>query len=107
MAGVMLGIEPRFDTAVLLVAGLSSLPTRPEADPMNFLPRVRIPTLMLNGRYDDIFRLETSQLPFFRLLGTPPEHKRHVLYDDGHWVPRDQFIRESLTWLDRYLGTAR
>jgi eukaryotic-like serine/threonine-protein kinase len=104
MGGVMMGIEPRFKAGILLVAGLGPLPTRPEVDPLNFLPRVHIPTLMLNGRYDDVFRLETSQLPYFQLLGTPPEHKRHVLYDEGHWVPRDQLIRESLTWLDRYLG---
>jgi eukaryotic-like serine/threonine-protein kinase len=104
MAGVLLAVEPRFRAAVLLVGGLSSLQMRPEADPVNFLPRVRTPTLMLNGRYDDVFRLEESQQPFFRLLGTPAEHKRHMLFDDGHWVPREPLIRETLGWLDRYLG---
>jgi eukaryotic-like serine/threonine-protein kinase len=104
MGGVLLAVEPRFRAAVLVVAGLSSLQIRPEADPVNFLPRVRTPTLMLNGRYDDVFRLEESQRPFFRLLGTPAEHKRHMLYDDGHWIPREPFLRETLAWLDQYLG---
>jgi eukaryotic-like serine/threonine-protein kinase len=104
MGGVMLAVEPRFRAAVLMVAGLSSLQVRPEADPINFLPRVRTPTLMLNGRYDDIFRLEESQRHFFRLLGTPAEHKRHLLYDDGHWIPREPLVRETLGWLDGYMG---
>jgi eukaryotic-like serine/threonine-protein kinase len=104
MGGVMLAVEPRFRAAVLVVAGLPRLQIRPEADPVNFLPRIRTPTLMLNGRYDDVFRLEESQRPFFRFLGTPAEHKRHMLFDDGHWVPREPFMRETLSWLDRYMG---
>jgi eukaryotic-like serine/threonine-protein kinase len=104
MAGVMLAVEPRFRAAVLMVAGLSPLEMRPEVDPVNFLPRIRTPTLMLNGRYDDVFRLEESQRPFFRLLGTPAEHKQYLLFDDGHWVPREPLMRETLGWLDRYLG---
>ena len=30
---------------------------------------------------------------FFELLGTPPESKRHVVFDTGHWpFPRGEFI---------------
>jgi hypothetical protein len=61
---------------------------------------------MLNGRDDFLFPLETSQLPLFRLLGTPPAHKRHVLYKGGHNVFDLQMIREILDWLDRYFGPA-
>ena len=39
---------------------------------------------MLNGRYDHFFPAETSQLPFFRLLGTPDKDKKHVIYETGH-----------------------
>lgn len=38
------------------------------------------------------------------LLGTPPAHKRYVLYEGGHNVPRPDLIKETLGWLDRYLG---
>jgi fermentation-respiration switch protein FrsA (DUF1100 family) len=78
--------------------------SRPEIDPLNFLPRVHTPVLMLNGRYDHIFPVETSQLPYFRLLGTPPAAKRRVQSDDGHFMPRAQMITEALGWLDRWLG---
>jgi eukaryotic-like serine/threonine-protein kinase len=40
----------------------------------------------------------------FRLLGTPKENKRHVIYESGHAVPRTEVIKETLAWLDRYLG---
>jgi pimeloyl-ACP methyl ester carboxylesterase len=67
--------------------------------------RITIPVLMINGRYDYTFPLETHQKPMFDLLGTPPEHKRHVVYEAGHWpFPRAEFIRENLAWLDKYLG---
>lgn len=63
--------------------------------------------LMLNGSLDHYFPLETSQKPMFRLLGTPPQHKRHVVEDGGHFVPRARLITEVLDWLDRYLGPVR
>jgi hypothetical protein len=43
----------------------------------------------------------------FRLLGTPKEHKRRVLYETGHNIPRTELIKETLDWLDHYLGPVR
>lgn len=80
----------------------------PEVDPFNFVKHVTIPVLMLNGRYDDTFPLETSQLPLFQFLGTPANDKKHVIYEGGHSVfPRPDAVRESLDWLDKYLGPVR
>ena len=59
---------------------------------------------MLNGKYDFFFPYETSQLPFYKLLGTPKEHKELFVYDGGHIVPRTALVKETLAWLDRYLG---
>lgn len=103
-AGVALAVEPRFKAAVLNVAGLGAPLRRPEEDPVNFLPRVRIPVLMLSGRYDSVFPLETSQKPFLRLLGTPVGRKTQILFDGGHFLPRPMMVSESLKWLDQYLG---
>lgn len=104
MAPIMLATEPRFKAAILMVAGLKMERTRPESDPLNYLPRVRIPVLMLNGEYDHFFPLGTSQKPFFAMLGTPSAQKRHVVFKGGHSVPRTLLITESLRWLDTYLG---
>jgi dienelactone hydrolase len=106
-AGVLLALEPRFKAAVLNVPGLSMLPMRPEEDPVNFLPRVHLPVLMLSGKYDSSFPLELSQKPFFRLLGTPASEKRHVVDEAGHFLSRPMMVRESLAWLDRYLGPVK
>jgi formylglycine-generating enzyme required for sulfatase activity/dienelactone hydrolase len=104
MGVLMTAVEPRFDAAVFYVAGLKFQRALPEADPFNYVTRLTIPVLMLNGRYDMFFPLETSQKPLYQLLGTPEEHKRHVVADGGHDVPRTLLIRETLDWLDTYLG---
>jgi pimeloyl-ACP methyl ester carboxylesterase len=85
------------------VAGLRAEWSLPEADPFNFLSRVKIPTLMLNGRYDPTFGIESVQA-MFRGLGTPSDLKRQVIYEAGHFVPRDQLIKETIDWYDRHLG---
>ncbi|HMA38873.1 MAG TPA: protein kinase [Gemmatimonadales bacterium] len=104
LGGILPALEPRLKTAVLYVAGLQIQRGQPEVEPINFLPRITIPVLMLNGRYDHFFPVQTSQDPMFRLLGTPAARKRHVLYDGGHFVPRTTLFSEVLEWLDRYLG---
>jgi eukaryotic-like serine/threonine-protein kinase len=65
---------------------------------------VRVPVLLLNGRFDFFYPIDTSQLPMFELFGTPQGHKRRVAYETGHNIPRPELIRESLGWLDKYLG---
>ena len=106
MGAVMPAAEPRLKVSVLYVAGLDFERARPEVDPINFLSRVTIPTLMLNGRYDFFFPVETSQVPMFRLLGTPADQKRYVLEEGSHFVPRTRLIQETLAWLDKYQPVA-
>jgi formylglycine-generating enzyme required for sulfatase activity/dienelactone hydrolase/predicted Ser/Thr protein kinase len=104
MSPRLIAVEPRFKAAVLVSAGsFEKVPA--EVDAWNFASRVKIPLLMLNGRDDFRFPLETSQRPLFRLLGTPENDKRLVLYDGGHdVVTRLDVVKEALDWLDRYLG---
>jgi serine/threonine protein kinase/formylglycine-generating enzyme required for sulfatase activity/dienelactone hydrolase len=106
LGGLMPAVEPRIKNVVLLVAGLENQRAQPEVEPINFLPQITVPVLMLNGRYDYYFPVESAQLPFFRFLGTPPQHKRQVISEGGHSVPRAQLITEILNWLDRYFGPA-
>ena len=103
---MLLANESRFKTCYLFIGGLWSYRTLPEVDQLNFLSRIKIPVLMLNGRYDQIFPYETLQLPMYNMLGTPEEHKRHKVFESGHAAPkpRNESIREVLDWLDRYLG---
>jgi dipeptidyl aminopeptidase/acylaminoacyl peptidase len=104
MGAILPALERRVKVSVLAVGGFNLQAVQPEADELNFAKRVTIPVLMLNGKYDFYFPVETSQKPMFRSLGTAPEHKRHIVYDTGHSIPRNELIKETLAWLDRYLG---
>jgi predicted esterase len=103
-APINLGVDARFKAAVLLVAGLTMQRGRPDVDPFNYLPRVKVPVLMLNGRYDFFFPVEVAQRPFMDNLGTPKDRKEWKIYEGGHDVPRTELIAETLKWLDKYLG---
>jgi formylglycine-generating enzyme required for sulfatase activity/dienelactone hydrolase len=101
----VIAVEPRIKVGVLISGGARG-PGPPEIDPWNFAPRVSIPMLMLNGRNDFTFPVETSQIPLFRALGTPEADKKHVLFDGGHvnLMTRLDLVREILDWLDQHLG---
>ena len=101
----LLALEPRLKTAVLLGGGLPSGNLPPEIEPANFAPRIRLPVLMVNGKYDAYFTLDGAQQPLYELLGTRPEDKRHYALEGGHGsLPRAEKARLVLDWLDRYLG---
>lgn len=106
MGPIGLAIEPRLKAAVLVAGGipLSNLP-HPMLDSINYLPRVTAPVLMINGRYDHHFPHEQSQQRFFKLLGTPPQQKLHIVYDIGHFqIPPNSVARNVADWLDKQLG---
>jgi cephalosporin-C deacetylase-like acetyl esterase len=107
MGSVLPALEDRIKVCVLIVPGFNLQKSLPEVDELNFAPRVKVPVLMLNGRFDSFYPPETSQEPMFRLLGTLKEHKRRVVYETGHNIPRNELIKETLDWLDRYLGPVK
>jgi len=99
-------VEDRLRASVLVSGGMWSV-ARPEVNEINYVTRVKIPTLMLNGRYDMTFPYELSVKPMFDLLGTPQGQKELKLYDTDHIIPRNEFIKETLNWLDKYLGPVK
>jgi formylglycine-generating enzyme required for sulfatase activity/dienelactone hydrolase len=104
MAPIMIAIEPRIKAGIVVVAGLNFQTSLPEVDELHYIKRVRVPMLMLNGKYDFFFPYETSQLPYFELLGTPDELKKLVVHEASHSFPNTDRARESLAWLDQHLG---
>jgi pimeloyl-ACP methyl ester carboxylesterase len=85
----MTAVEPRFRASILLGGGLDFRRRPPESEAFNFLPRVKVATLILNGRHDFFFPVETSQEPMFGLLATPPADKRRREFASGH-VPTER-----------------
>jgi dipeptidyl aminopeptidase/acylaminoacyl peptidase len=102
---VLTALEPRIRVNLFLGGGVTPATYLPESNPVNFAPRVRIPTLLLTGRDDFVRPVATRQEPLLRLLGVPDEQKKLAQFDGGH-VPSDMnnVIREALAWLDRWFG---
>jgi eukaryotic-like serine/threonine-protein kinase len=104
---ITLALESRFKVAVLADGGCDPDKTLPENDPINFAPNIKIPVLMINGRYDFVIPFETCQQPFFHLLGTPLADKTS---GPAGFRPRNPFhamVQGNLDWLDYYLGRVK
>jgi len=101
---MVLALDRRFKTAVLVSGGIPPTLARPEASSASYASRVTQPVLMISGEHDVIRPVATYQTPMFESLGTPDHLKRHAILDGGHVPPERQVIAEALAWFDRYLG---
>jgi serine/threonine protein kinase/formylglycine-generating enzyme required for sulfatase activity/dienelactone hydrolase len=100
---VLTAIETRYKTLVLESAGLEKdfLSRLPETSPIKFASQIKTQKLVINGRYDENYPLNTAAKPLFKLLREP---KKIILYDGGH-IPTDEFIVPTVNnWLDETLG---
>ena len=96
---IISAVEDRIKTNIYVSGGLAEK-IRPEVWPINFLSRVEVPTIMLNGRYEDQFFIK----PMFDLIGTPEKDKKIILFESHHIPPHNDLVKEVLEWLDKYLG---
>ena len=108
-APVLLAGDERLKAAALFSGAMpAQIRLMPESNPVNFAPHLKIPVLMLNGRYDSILTADAQDW-MFRSLGTAASRKAHFLVDSGHNVlapeVRNATIHETLNWFDRYLGS--
>jgi dienelactone hydrolase len=106
MGGIIPAVEKRLKVNILIVGGFYPL-ALPEANGINYVSRIKIPTLMLAGRYDYTNPLEINVKPFYRLLGTPENDKHLIIYETDHYVQRSEMIKEVLSFLDRYFGPVK
>jgi len=100
-------VEDRLKLNILLLGGLDAeerFRAQPEADAFNYIKHIKIPTLMFNGKYDATWPYELTVKPMVDFLGTPEEDKRFRLYETDHFIPRNEHIKETLNFLDRYFG---
>jgi len=105
MGGIMPAVEDRIKAQVLVLGGIfPGEEPYPEAAQISYVPRVKIPSLFLSGRYDLSLPYTTKVKPVFNLLGTPEEDKDLILCDSDHYIPRNTVIKESIQWFNRYLG---
>ena len=103
---IPVSLEPRIKVAVFAAGGLR-YGYSPQTQPANFMPHVKVPVLLVNGK-DDFAVSEEERRRFFELLGTPEPLKKRVVLEGGH-VPQDMrgLFREVLAWYDTHLGAVK
>ena len=108
LATYVLAIDDRIKLGILALFGISSVEKYRymEFDQIDYVPHIKIPMLLLGGRYDPDFVIEQQQA-FYDFLGTPESDKKWIIYESTHWIPREDLINESLTWLDKYFGPTK
>jgi formylglycine-generating enzyme required for sulfatase activity/dienelactone hydrolase/predicted Ser/Thr protein kinase len=108
---VLLAVEPRIKAGIFEAGGFMTgtwcKEEAPEADAVNFAPRVRVPILMLNGRYDFVRLFQEGQNLLYGYLGTPREDIVRKTYETDHDAPRLERIKEVTAFLDKYLGPVK
>jgi eukaryotic-like serine/threonine-protein kinase len=101
---IFAAVDDRFKSVVFIGGGIDERvhPTLPEASNINFAPRIRAPTLLLNGKEDEEHAWLTRGLPLWNLLTEP---KELVLIEGaGHVPPPHERVPPMLDFLDRTLG---
>ena len=45
-----------------------------------------------------------SAFPFYNWIGVAEPNEKHIVYERGHFLPRQDMGSETLRWFDQYLG---
>jgi formylglycine-generating enzyme required for sulfatase activity len=100
---VQIAVESRYRSVLMLSAGIARDAGEwiPEASPVNFVPYIRVPKLMIHGRYDEGALFKTSAEPLYRLFSEP---KRQKVFDTGHFPPLELWVPVAKDWFDETLG---
>ena len=105
----ILVVEERIRTAVMMSATLAGVDTRVFPDivnPNTYWPEVRMPILLLNGRFDISTHQLVSREALLESIGTDAERKRGIVYESSHWpLPPHRVEKDVTDWLDEHLGT--
>jgi dienelactone hydrolase len=99
---ILVAMENRLKAAVFASGGLYTEPALPQADQFNYVSRIRIPALMLNGRYDLGNPVKTETEFVYQQLGSSDKDLK--LFDTGHAVPRAAICEHAIEWFDSHLG---
>ena len=101
----LIASEPRFGATILYSGGFAIGESQGSIESRaGLLRRIRSPVLMLGGLHDFAIPPEL-QREMLRFFGTPEVDRHQRLYDSGHWpLPMNEVLRETVDFLDRYLG---
>jgi formylglycine-generating enzyme required for sulfatase activity/tRNA A-37 threonylcarbamoyl transferase component Bud32/predicted esterase len=103
---VYTALEDRYSSVILIAGSIwpQDRSMLPEANPINFAPRIQVPKLMLHGKSDEAMAYKTRALPLFNLLKEP---KRLELVEGGHLPALEIRVPIINNWLDETLGSVK
>lgn len=105
LAPIFLSMENRIKVAILNSGGLAVETPYPIVDPVNYVRRMRTPTLMLSGQANIFYPIELAVQPMYDMLGTPEADKRLRTYEGAsQYLPQQALTQETTAWLDKYLA---
>jgi serine/threonine protein kinase/formylglycine-generating enzyme required for sulfatase activity len=96
--------EKRYRAVMLLSAGISKWNEQDHilARPIDFVPLIEGPKLLVNGLYDEATPLRTMAEPLFELL-TEPKNPM-VKYEGAHWPGEKGVVEPASKFLDDTFG---
>jgi serine/threonine protein kinase len=101
------GVDHRFKCVILIANSLyydDKEKYAAEINPVNFLPRFKAPTYMINGKYAESDNFYLTVLPTFNLL---PEPRRIEAVNSSHVPPSAFRVPLINKWLDESLGPVK
>ncbi len=103
---IFTAVDNRYHSVIFIGGGFykSDMQKLPEANPINFAPRIKAPVLFLNGKYDEVAPYLNSALPFYNLLTEP---KKLALLEGGHVPTLEERVPVINKWLDETLGLVK
>jgi len=103
IGGIFSALDTRIKVNVLVSGGITPGGLQ-EANVGSFISRINQPTLMIDGEFDSIFGIENIRT-MYENIGA--KEKSLKLFDSDHIPPRYGMVKETLTWLDKYLGPVK
>ena len=99
----LLAIDDRVKAAFILVGGLMMQKSKKEIEAHYYVRRIKTPIFHIIGKQDGIFGYKESYLPWKKLIGTPKENLKVIVYDElGHGIPRDTIIKYQANWYKQF-----
>jgi hypothetical protein len=99
-------VDNRFNAVILVACGIDPeiQKSLPEANPINFIPHYKIPTFMINGKYDEVIPYYYCAMPAYNLLSKPKEIET---VNSGHIPPIEIRVPLINKWLDKTFGSVK
>ena len=96
----------RFRSVAAYGSGISRsfLQMQPRINPINFFQRIKAPTILIHGKYDENSPIKNGLEPVVALLRS---RKRVELFEGGHVPPPEIILPLLNAWFDETLGPVR